>query len=212
MITESSFAKVAQKGTNQMSRQKLDYVKIRELSDTGATVTKIAETMDTTPGAVSKVLKKMGIQVAVVTIAAAPEYREKNAAPGAQVWTAAAPPETNLRRLQWGHLNTTYEKTPNVCRYETRTDLMIARNPMEFICGVSIPTSGSEQQREAKFSGKHAPHLMFILDEADAVPDEVYRGIESYMSGGNTRLLCMFNPRTPSGAAYRMIRDGKAHV
>ena len=67
-------------------------------------------------------------------------------------------------------------------RYETRTDLMIARNPMEFICGVSIPTSGSEQQREAKFSGKHAPHLMFILDEADAIPDEVFRGIESCMS------------------------------
>ena len=97
-------------------------------------------------------------------------------------------------------------------RYETRTDLMIARNAMEFIAGVSIPTSGSEQQREAKFSGKHAPHLMFLMDEADAVPDEVYRGIESCMSGGNTRLLCMFNPRTPSGAVYRMIRDGKAHV
>ncbi len=97
-------------------------------------------------------------------------------------------------------------------RYETRTDLMIARNPMEFIAGVSIPTSGSEQQREAKFSGKHAPHLMFLLDEADAIPDEVFRGIESCMSGGNTRLLCMFNPRTPSGAVYRMIRDGKAHV
>ena len=66
-----------QRGTNLMSRQKLDYVKIRELSDTGATVTKIAETMGTTPGAVSKVLKKMGIQVAAVMMAAAPEYKEK---------------------------------------------------------------------------------------------------------------------------------------
>jgi hypothetical protein len=77
MITTSSFAKVTKRGTNPMSRQKLDYVKIRELSDTGATVTKIAETMGTTPGAVSKVLKKMGIQVAAVMMAAAPEYKEK---------------------------------------------------------------------------------------------------------------------------------------
>jgi hypothetical protein len=44
------------------------------------------------------------------------------------------------------------------------------------------------------------------------VPDEVYRAIESCMTGGHARLLVMFNPRHESGAVYRMIRDGKAHV
>ncbi len=50
------------------------------------------------------------------------------------------------------------------------------------------------------------------MDEADAVPDEVFKGIESCMSGGNARLLCMFNPRQEQGEVYRMIRDGRANV
>ena len=78
--------------------------------------------------------------------------------------------------------------------------------------GVSIPTSGTEAQREGKFSGKHAPYLLFVVDEGDAVPDEVYRAIESCMTGGHARLLVMFNPRHESGAVYRMIRDGRAKV
>lgn len=62
-------------------------------------------------------------------------------------------------------------------------------------------------------SGKHAPYLMFILDEGDAIPDEVYKGIESCMSGGIVvRLLIMFNPRQESGEVYRMIRDKRANV
>ena len=76
---------------------------------------------------------------------------------------------------------------------------------------ISAP-SGTEAQREAKFSGKHAPYLLFILDEGDAIPDEVYRGIESCMSGGHARLLIMFNPRAEVGEAYRMERDGRANV
>jgi hypothetical protein len=72
--------------------------------------------------------------------------------------------------------------------------------------------SGTEAQREAKFSGKHAPHLLFIVDEGDAVPDEVYRGIESCMTGGHARLLVMFNPRAELGEVYRMERDGRANV
>ncbi len=51
-----------------------------------------------------------------------------------------------------------------------------------------------------------------VIDEGDAIPDEVYRGIESCMSGGNARLLVMFNPRAELGEAYRMARDGRANV
>ncbi len=77
---------------------------------------------------------------------------------------------------------------------------------------MTIPIAGSEAIRESKFAGKHSPHLLFILDEADAIDDSVYRGIESCMSGGHARLLCMYNPRAEVGAAYRMVRDGRANV
>lgn len=129
-----------------------------------------------------------------------------------QVYTAAAPPESNLKKVLWGEFGGITEKFPNMFKSHTVRGLHIQRGAQSFLTGVTIPSSGSETQREAKFSGKHAPHLFFIIDEGDAVPDEVFRGIDSCMSGGNARLLVMFNPRSERGAVYRMIRDGRANV
>ncbi|MBI5579601.1 MAG: hypothetical protein HY895_10650, partial [Deltaproteobacteria bacterium] len=131
---------------------------------------------------------------------------------GVQVYTLAAPPESNLRKIVWAHLNSTFEKHPELFKNDARKDLMISRSPLEFIAGITIPSSGSDQEREAKVSGKHSKVIVFILDEADAIPDAVFKGIESCASGGEVRIICTFNPRQPSGAVYRMIRDGKAHV
>lgn len=131
---------------------------------------------------------------------------------GVQVFTLAAPPESNLRKIVWAHLNAAFERHAEIFKNDTRKDLLIQRNPLEFIAGITIPTSGTDQEKEAKVSGKHSKVIVFILDEADAIPDAVFRGIESCASGGEVRIICTFNPRQPSGAVYRMIRDGKAHV
>lgn len=132
--------------------------------------------------------------------------------PGSQVYTAAAPPEGNLKRLLWGEIISITERQPDLFQGDEVLTLAISRGAQSFIQGVTIPSSGSEAVREAKFAGKHAPYLLFLLDEGDAVPDEVYKGIESCMSGGFARLLIMFNPRGEQGAVYRMIRDGRANV
>ena len=132
--------------------------------------------------------------------------------PDAQVYTAAAPPEDNLRRLLWGEIGSLVNKFPDVFSEFKQNVLHLERGPRSFLTGVTIPTSGDTAIRQAKFSGKHAPHLLFILDEGDAIPDEVYKGIESCMSGGHFRLLVMFNPRAEAGPVYRMERDGLAHV
>lgn len=132
--------------------------------------------------------------------------------PDSQVYTSAAPPESNLKKLLWGEIGSTVEKHPKLFTSDSIRSLFIARSAKSFISGVTIPASGTEAQREAKFSGKHAPYLLFIIDEGDAVPDDVYRGIESCMSGGHARLLVMFNPRHQSGEVHRMERDGRANV
>lgn len=131
---------------------------------------------------------------------------------GAQVYTAAAPPQGNLERLLWGEIGSIVEKHPELFKRDTIRNLNIARGAQSFLVGVSIPASGSEAQRESKFSGKHAPYLLFVIDEGDAVPDEVFRGIESCMSGGHARLLIMLNPRAEAGEVYRMSRDRRAKV
>lgn len=130
----------------------------------------------------------------------------------AQVYTAAAPPENNLRNLLWGEMGSVADNHPDVFDGHTVKSLHISRNSQSFITGVTIPAAGTPAQREARFSGKHASHLLFIIDEGDAVPDEVYNGIESCMSGGFARLLVLFNPRHESGPLYRMERDGRANV
>jgi len=132
--------------------------------------------------------------------------------PNSQVYTAAAPPESNLKKLLWGEIGSIIENHPQLFSSDAVTALHIQRSAQSFLTGVTIPTSGTEAVREAKFSGKHAPHLLFIIDEGDAVPDEVFRGIESCMSGGHARLLVMFNPRAEVGEVYRMERDGRANV
>jgi hypothetical protein len=132
--------------------------------------------------------------------------------PDSQVYTTAAPPEGNLKRLLWGEIRGLVEKHPKLFEADNLTTLNIARSAQSFITGVTIPVSGTEAQREAKFSGKHSPHLLFIIDEGDAVPDEVYRGIESCCTGGHARVLIMFNPRAEVGEVYRMERDGRANV
>ena len=132
--------------------------------------------------------------------------------PDSQVYTSAAPPESNLKKLLWGEIGSTVERHPELFASDSIRSLFIGGSAKSFIAGVTIPASGTEAQREAKFSGKHAPYLLFIIDEGDAVPDDVYRGIESCMSGGHARLLVMFNPRHQSGEVHRMERDGRANV
>ena len=139
----------------------------------------------------------------------------KKCLPGAQVITAAAPPsERNLKLKLWGEIRTQIKLNPKIFQNDKVNNLYIedGNDPQSFIQGVTIPMSGSEDEREAKFSGIHAPNLFFVLDEGDAIPDEIYRAIESCMSDGFCRMLVMFNPKRRMGAVYRMIRDGRCSI
>ena len=132
--------------------------------------------------------------------------------PGSQVYTAAAPPENNLKKLLWGEIGGIAETHQELFSSDQVNILHISQSSQSFLTGVTIPMSGTDAQRESKFAGKHAPYLLFIIDEGDAVPDAVYRGIESCMSGGHARMLIMFNPRAEVGEVYRMERDSRANV
>ena len=129
-----------------------------------------------------------------------------------QVYTAAAPPFENLKNLLWGEMGSIVSKHPSMFDGDNITTLNITRSSLEFITGVTIPSSGTAQERESKFSGKHSPYLLFILDEGDAIPKEVYQGIESCMSGGFVRMLIMFNPRAEIGPVWKFERDYGANV
>lgn len=141
--------------------------------------------------------------------------------PGAQVWMTSAPPESNLKSILWAEIGEIVTKAPelfldcfiNNLRIKRlqgvgRTRQQRVRESKEFIAGVAIPRDASPQSIEARFGGKHAPALLFILDEADAIPAAVFRAIESCLSGGKGRLLCLYNPRSEGGPVGDLIAKG----
>lgn len=130
-----------------------------------------------------------------------------------KVFLSAAPPENNLKEILWSELGGIIRRKPFLFTSDKVSEEMkIKRNKESFISGLVIPTSGTPAEREAKFSGKHAPHLLFIVDEGDAVPASVYRGIESCMSGGHARLLIMFNPRADRGYVANMVKRRQGNI
>lgn len=141
-------------------------------------------------------------------------YQTRKLIPGAyvQVYTAAAPPIENLRDLLWGQIYSLTNKHPHIFRDDkVRADLRIEykNDPSQsFITGVTIPKQGTPKEREGSFSGKHAPYLLFVLDEADVIPEDVYKGIDSCLSGGKGKLLCMYNPRSDSGYVTKLKQQG----
>ena len=132
--------------------------------------------------------------------------------PNSQVYTLAAPPIDNLINLLWGEIDKKVLKHPALFKNDKYSFLNLSRTKSSFIKGVSIPSSGSPAQQEAKFTGKHSEYILFIIDEADAVPDAVHRGIEANISGGFVRVLYLFNPREERGPIYMKERDGLGNV
>jgi hypothetical protein len=131
-----------------------------------------------------------------------------------EVYTAAAPPEKNLKDGLWSEINTaTGKEAPHLFAEDDTKQMHAESAPKEYVTGVTIPKTGTQKDKEARFSGKHADAMLFVVDEADAVPQPVYDGIESCMSGGSdARLLCLLNPREKRGWVYQRVRNGDANV
>jgi len=132
-----------------------------------------------------------------------------------QVYMASCPPsERNLNKKLWGELRQILRRNPGLFsdHISTHLNLVDKNNDLNFIAGVTIPSSGSDEERESKFSGAHAPAILFVLDEGDAIFDVIYRAIDGCMSGGFARLLVMFNPKRKAGYAYKKIQDRAASV
>lgn len=130
----------------------------------------------------------------------------------AKVYLTAAPPLENLKNILWGEIMSVVQRKADMFKGHTIKRLGVWRDANSFMTGLAIPTTGTPEEKEAKFSGKHAPYMLFVVDEGDAVPDEIYKGIESCMSGGHVRLLVLFNPRAQVGPVYLKEKNREANV
>jgi len=127
-----------------------------------------------------------------------------------RAYTIANPYEN--QKILWGEISDQVNRHTDLFATDKVLQEHISRSAKDFIEALTVPTTGSEEVREGKFSGKHHENMLFIVDEGDTVPDFAYRGIEGCMSGGFVRLLILYNPRYQAGTPYRMERDGLANV
>lgn len=69
---------------------------------------------------------------------------------------------------------------------------------------VSRSTSDAKGQGEERTKGKHKPFLFFVVDEADGVPEYVFKAIETMESGGISVVLMTANPRSRKSKFHRI--------
>ena len=70
-----------------------------------------------------------------------------------------------------------------------------------YIAARTIPKDTKDKLGDV-LAGFHAPHLLFIVDEASGVPDPVYKGIEGSMMQKNVFCLLVGNPTRNIGYFY----------
>lgn len=140
-----------------------------------------------------------------------------------KIYMSAAPPIDNLVNILWANLMEIIRKHPNMFQDLQITHLRIGTpiNPRldsgevdgaRWALGLSIPSSGTDAKKVAKFSGKHAENQLMVFDEGDAIDDPCYEGAETCCTGENNRRVIAYNPRAKIGYAYRAERDGLAKV
>ncbi|HBG49454.1 MAG TPA: hypothetical protein DDW90_08145 [Cyanobacteria bacterium UBA9971] len=145
--------------------------------------------------------------------------------PKSQTIAVAAPPENNLKEKLWSEIveivvkNRKLFKSDRILNLKITDDINLnskeddygESSGKHFITGKTIPSTGSAEEREAKFSGQHADYLFYENDESDAIPDEVFKGEDGCLSGDGSRQLNMYNPKRQSGYVYELTK-GKANV
>lgn len=118
-----------------------------------------------------------------------------------------APSSEQLNLLLWKEIRTDRigrDLTGTVLEGEAR----IKDKANHFVVGRVTDNSGGGGIE--RLQGQHHTHLMFVLDEADGIPDFVYDAIEGMDAGVMVIVLMVGNPRSQDTRFYRT--SGRAYV
>ena len=66
-----------------------------------------------------------------------------------------------------------------------------------------VATNDAGGRGTERVQGQHGKYLMFVLDEAEGIPDFVYNAVDSMASGGICIVVMLANPRTRSSRFYK---------
>jgi len=134
-----------------------------------------------------------------------------NTRPHSKVVVTAAPPERQIRDLLFAEIRMAHKRaiqrgvplvggTPHTMR--------IIADDNWWVQGFTIPTTGTPEERIAKFHGQHAAGgVLVIADEAHGIPPEIFEAFDNIISGEGCKILLLSNPLAPSGPFWSATRD-----
>ncbi|MCI0851328.1 MAG: AAA family ATPase, partial [Chloroflexi bacterium] len=113
-----------------------------------------------------------------------------------------APTQHQVRDLLWREIRNLYFRNAALIGGKIgRTTLELS--PRHFATGLS--TDSPE-----RFQGFHETNILFVVDEASGVHEEVFEAIEGSMTSRRVRLLLIGNPTSLSGTFYRAFHQNRA--
>ena len=81
-------------------------------------------------------------------------------------------------------------------------DLQLVAGDNHFAKGTATNDAGGRGTE--RIQGQHGQYLMFVLDEAEGIPDFVFNAVDSMASGGICIVLMLANPRTRASRFYKV--------
>jgi len=73
-------------------------------------------------------------------------------------------------------------------------------------------TPDKAAEHATKMAGFHSPHMLFVFEEAAAIPKVIWESIQGSMLAGHARLLAIGNPSDPTSQFARFCRNPDVNV
>ncbi len=113
-----------------------------------------------------------------------------------------APTEDQLTKIMWPEAAKWYEKSKLKEYIQWNKAKIFIRGEEETAFAVYRTATKPEA-----LQGFHADNILFILDEASGIDDEIWEPVEGALTSGNSRAIALGNPTRPEGAFYRTFTE-----
>ncbi len=116
--------------------------------------------------------------------------------------------EGNIDANLWPELYTWMSKSQVFTELfvHTKTRVFLKQQPADWYCDKRTwPKHGNQQQQMDALAGLHAPHVMFVLDEAGGIPQAVMVTVEAVLANVDSegKVVIAGNPTHTTGPLYR---------
>ncbi len=105
-----------------------------------------------------------------------------------------APTEHQVRDVMWREIRRAYRG------HEDLIDGTLLRTSLEL--GDKHYANGLSTNAPDRFQGFHQDNILFVVDEAPGVAEEIFEAIEGSMTSARARMLLLGNPTARSGTFY----------